>query len=676
MTHSRSIRISNLKIGTRLALGTSVILALLSVVGAVSFVALGAANGKFADYQSAAHQTVAACAIETDLLRTNLAVTNFIGNDDEQALKTAREASDETLKAIEASVSIFNDSDAERRNIGSIESAMKDYMQGFERIVTLSRKSDGLMSRLNDAEAKVDADLTSIMNAAASGGEAEATDKAGEAINHLLAARLDVAKFLVSNDPAIAESAGTELQAVISRTGELRSLLRDPKLQADADEVSVGVKEFADAFDAEQTDIRERNDIVSGKLDKIAPDMRKRLDETITENQTIEEELGPETTAEMRDTRWTAVILSLVAAVVGLLIAFFTSRSISRPVVGMTRAMESLAGGNKSIEIPGQQRGDEVGLMAKTVQVFKESMIRADQLAAEQEELKRKAEADKKAMLNQMADKFEASVKAVVQSVSSAATELQSSAQSMSATAEQTNRQSSAVAAASEEASTNVQTVASASEELSASIREISQQMANSSRISREAVENVERTNGTVKSLADAAEKIGQVVGLISEIASQTNLLALNATIEAARAGEAGKGFAVVASEVKSLATQTAKATEEIGGQIAAIQTATGQSVAAMGSISEVMQRINAVTTAVASAVEEQGAATQEISRNVQQASIGTTEVSSNIVGVTQAAGETGKAAGQVLTAAEELGRQSAQLQREVDHFIGTIRAA
>jgi methyl-accepting chemotaxis protein len=676
MAQAGSLRFSNLKIGTRLALGTSVILGLLSIVGIVSFVALGNANGKFAEYQSAAHQTVAACAIETDLLRTNLAVTNFIGNDDAQELETARKASDETLKAIETSIAIFNDTDAERQNIGSIESSMKDYMQDFEQVVTLSKQSDDLMTRLNDAESKVDGDLASVMNAAASGGEAEATAKAGEAINHLLVARLDVAKYLASNDPAVAKSAKAELTEVVSRAQELRSLLHDVKLQADTDDVVTGIKAFSDAFDAEQTDIDARNDIVSGKLEKIAPDMRHRLDETITENQTIEEELGPETTAEMSNTRWTAVILSIFAVVIGLLIAFFTSRSISRPVVGMTRAMESLAGGNKTIEIPGQQRGDEVGLMAKTVQVFKESMIRADQLAEEQEELKRKAETDKKAMLNKMAVAFEASVKGVVQSVSSAATQLQSSAQSMSATAEQTNRQSSAVAAASEEASTNVQTVASASEELSASIREISQQMANSSKITREAVENVERTNNTVKGLAEAAEKIGQVVGLINEIASQTNLLALNATIEAARAGEAGKGFAVVASEVKSLATQTAKATEEIGGQIAAIQTATGQSVEAMGSIGEVMQRINAVTAAVASAVEEQGAATQEISRNVQQASVGTTEVSSNITGVTQAAAETGKAAGQVLAAAGELGQQSVTLQREVDQFIATIRAA
>jgi methyl-accepting chemotaxis protein len=261
-------------------------------------------------------------------------------------------------------------------------------------------------------------------------------------------------------------------------------------------------------------------------------------------------------------------------------------------------------------------------------------------------------------------------VKDVVGIVASAASEMEASAQSMSATAEETNRQSTAVAAASEQAATNVQTVASAAEELSASIREIQQQMATSARIAQQAVEQVDRTDVTVTGLVQAADKIGEVVNLISDIASQTNLLALNATIEAARAGEAGKGFAVVASEVKNLANQTAKATEEIGQQIAAMQTATGDSVQAIRGIGETIKQISEVTTAVASAVEEQGAATQEISRNVQQASAGTQEVSSNITGVSQAATQTGTAAGQVLNAARELAQQGQQLNTEIEAFL------
>jgi len=369
-------------------------------------------------------------------------------------------------------------------------------------------------------------------------------------------------------------------------------------------------------------------------------------------------------------------VVAAISFLIGILLAWLIGRSIVNPVTAMTAAMQKLAGGDTRAEIPARERGDEIGVMAGAVQVFKDNMIEADRLRSQQEELKHRAEAEKKAALNKMADEFEGSVKGVVNAVSSASTELQTSAQAMAATAEQTSRQSTAVAAASEQASTNVQTVASATEELTGSVAEITRQVAESSRICAEAVAEAAQTQQSMQGMAETAQKIGAVVTMINDIASQTNLLALNATIEAARAGDAGKGFAVVASEVKSLANQTAKATEEISAQIGAVQSASAASVKAIEGISATIGRVNEIATTIASAVEEQGAATKEIARNVQQAALGTNDVSSNIGGVSQAASETGSAASQVLSAAGELSKQSEMLRGQVDQFLATIRAA
>ncbi|MEW5727136.1 MAG: methyl-accepting chemotaxis protein [Pseudomonadota bacterium] len=373
----------------------------------------------------------------------------------------------------------------------------------------------------------------------------------------------------------------------------------------------------------------------------------------------------------------TLVIVGLVVAVLmtgGM--AFFLVVNVSRPVAGMTQVMTRLSNNDLSVIIPATDRGDELGAMAQAVQVFKDKMEANRRMEAEAKEAEKRAAESRKRDMNRLADEFDKSVKTIVNGVSSAATEMQASAQALSSVAEQTQRQSTSVAAASEQATANVQTVATATTELSTSISEIGRQVDISSRVSRDAVEEAQRVGGLVQELSQAADRIGDVVKLINDIASQTNLLALNATIEAARAGDAGKGFAVVANEVKSLANQTAKATDEIGQQISSVQGATREAVAAIQGISGTIAQIAEIAGSIAAAVEEQAAATQEIARNVQQAAEGTQEVSTTIVGVNQASTETGSAASQVLGAARELASQSEHLRADVDKFIATVRAA
>jgi len=441
--------------------------------------------------------------------------------------------------------------------------------------------------------------------------------------------------------------------------------------------VKAGVAKYSDAFDKASTNLLLGDELYYKAITPLTVNAVGKID-------AVQESIGQafqKTTAMTEEIISSTVIMQEVVAggatLLGLLIAFLIARGIIGPLSGLTSGMKELAGGNFGVVLPGLERKDEVGDMAQAVETFK---VKAEEKARAEAEAKSKqdqiAAKERKAAMIKLADSFEAAVGEIVETVSSASTELEASATTLTATAERAQELTGMVAAASEEASTNVQSVASATEELSSSVNEISRQVQDSARMASDAVGQARTTTDRVSELSKAASRIGDVVELINTIAGQTNLLALNATIEAARAGEAGRGFAVVASEVKALAEQTAKATGEIGQQITGIQAATQDSVNAIKEISGTIEKLSEISATVAAAVEEQGAATQEISRNVQQAAQGTQQVTSNITDVQRGAAENGSASSQVLSAAQSLSSDSNRLKLEVGKFLNSVRAA
>jgi methyl-accepting chemotaxis protein len=538
--------------------------------------------------------------------------------------------------------------------------AVKQMLAGKELLFTDGDKMAADVQKLVDAAEKTE------FSVAAGGLEAK-----------VLLVRVANWRFLATRDPKGLATFKSNVGKAQAEIAALEDAGLSPNLAALLTPVKVGVARYADAFEKTSAGLLLGDELY---YKAVTPLTNSAIDKIDALKTSIGDAFS-KTTAEANDRISSTVTLQQVVAglavLLGLLVAYFIARGIINPLAGLTSAMKQLAEGDFGVILPGLDRMDEVGDMAQAVEGFK---VKAAQKAREEAEARSRqdqiAAQQRKAEMIKLADSFEAAVGEIVETVSSAASELEASASTLTATAKRAQDVTTRVTAASEEASTNVRSVASATEQMASSVTEISKQVQESARIANEAVGQARRTNHRVSELSNAAARIGDVVELINTIAGQTNLLALNATIEAARAGEAGRGFAVVASEVKALAEQTAKATDEIGQQINGIQAATQESVGAIKEISGTIERLSGISSTIASAVEEQGVATQEISRNVRQAAHGTQQVSSNITDVQRGASETGSASSQVLSAAQSLSGDSNRLKLEVRKFLNSVRAA
>ncbi|WP_419899172.1 HAMP domain-containing methyl-accepting chemotaxis protein [Roseomonas sp. USHLN139] len=666
---------AKIKISHRIGAGFAVLLLMMGGVALSGYVQLGNSNDAVADYRRLARNSNGFAELQGKMLQARIAVKDFLL--EASAAGRARVATRiaEAQKLLEELAPNVRHPERQRL-LAEAQSVLGTYAQAFNEVATLEAARDTITrDKLDVIGAELDRRIEGIVQAAAADNNAALAFAGSEAHRRALLARLAVQRYELHQDEPTAKQARAELTETAARLRALRPELGTEALRQTAAQLETSLAAYAAAFDEKMRLTDSMKALQAARLDASGARLASLFGAALGSNMESQAMLGSATTAAGEAARWFLLLTALAAIVVGALAAWLIGRSISRPIVAMTGTMQRLAGGDTTVSIPGVERGDEVGAMAQTVQVFRDNMIKAASLA-EAQEGERLAKERRAARLAELVQGFEGTVQALTGHLASASTELEATAQSMSRIAQQTNDQAGNVSSAADTTSAGVQTVAAATEELSSSIGEISRQVTQATQVAGRAVQSARNTDGTVRALSHSAGKIGEVVNLITSIAGQTNLLALNATIEAARAGDAGKGFAVVASEVKSLAQATSKATEEISVQITGIQGATAAAVSAIEAITLTIEEISTITVGIAAAVEEQSAATSEIARTVQSTAQATEAVTRNIADVSHNAGETGAASSQVLAAASALSRSSDQLSGEVVNFLTGVRAA
>ena len=665
-------RLNDMKFGGKLLIGIGGILILLVLNSAASFFGLWQAGGALTRYQQLTNQAAQVTAARADLLGAAAEVQQYLIDGSTESADKAKA----DIAAVRQDLQIAENgatTDEGRARLAGIKDRLANYSAIFETVVASRERRDVASAEINKLGSDLEKKLTGIMAEANEAYDAELAYKAGQVLRSLLIQRAELTRYLLDQQAETFALVEAEKEPLDT---SFEDLLGNLQFGQD-DELTEALKTSVAAYQQGLLSVRDLvvslNGILAEELEPAAAAILADAAgayESIRDEQTM---IGTEARDGTEKTEILSVVATLICVVIGLAAAFLIARGISRPVKALTDVMGRLAAGESSTEVPMTERGDEMGEMAKAVLVFREGMLKAEELQeASRKDQERREKRTKR--IEELTRDFDSTATETLKSVSEAAENLRGSANSLTATADRSSNMAGMASSASNQATENVQTVASAAEELSASITEISQQVSRSTQVADQAVEDAGQSRVLVNRLADNSAKIGEVVKLITDIAEQTNLLALNATIEAARAGEAGKGFAVVASEVKNLATQTAQATEEISTQIQTIQDDTQHTVSSIQHIAERIEEINRISAGVATAVEEQSAATQEIARNVSDAAASTGSANENIGGVSEATRETTAISGEVLSASEQVSAKSGDLSQVVQRFLAEMR--
>ncbi|HVJ42098.1 MAG TPA: methyl-accepting chemotaxis protein [Dongiaceae bacterium] len=663
-----------LRIGQRIGIGFGLMIAGLVALSTINFTGLQRIGGTYDGASAGAAAATAAAEFDGDLTKDVSALKDYLTTADD----AAAQAVTQSMAATSAAAARLKDLTAATLyadDVGEVVKSQASFVAGFDSLHKVVADRAAARETTKAKIGELTTAFTALAEKSAGTGSLGTIKSALSGLATFSSLSTKLTAFIGSGAAVDEAAANDELKNLTDQLVGLKTRALMGGLDAEYDAVDKKMAEFQAAFTAisgatkaQHQQQQSFNQLAGQILDRSAKLRARVAGDVAAANDQLR--------GTITNTTWLVIVISAATALAAIVLAWVVSRGITRPILAITEVMGRLAERDWAVAPYGIARGDEIGAMAKAVQVFKENGQAADTLQREVEAERASADATRRAEMRRFADQFDQAVGNVVTQVAKAAGEMQALADQLMNNVRQTSSRSASVAEASQQAAGNVQNVAAAAEELSASVQEITRQVASSSEITRKAVSDTARADTQVQSLADAADKIGGVARLISEIAAQTNLLALNATIEAARAGEAGKGFAVVASEVKNLAAQTAKATEEIGVQISAIQSSTNDTVGAIRGIGATIQQVNEITQSVASAIAEQGSATNEIAQSTQQAFSGTQLVAGDVAGMSGVVAASGSAAERVHQACGVLAQQARHLRTEVDRFIEQIRAA